>query len=51
LESEKGTVTLPAQLTDTDPEAVSVGDAVRATIRRIYSQEGVPRYGVKFTPV
>ena len=51
LESAEGTVTLPAQLTDTDPEAVSVGNAVRATIRRIYSQEGVPRYGVKFTPV
>ncbi|MEM4780397.1 MAG: zinc ribbon domain-containing protein [Halalkalicoccus sp.] len=50
LESETGTVTLPAQLTDTDPEAVTVGDTVRATIRRIYTQEGIPRYGVKFRP-
>lgn len=50
LETEEGTVTLPAQLTDADPEAMAVGDAVRATIRRIYSQEGVPRYGVKFKP-
>lgn len=50
LESGEGTVTLPAQLTDADPEALSVGDAVRATIRKIYTQEGVPRYGIKFKP-
>jgi 3-hydroxy-3-methylglutaryl CoA synthase/uncharacterized OB-fold protein len=50
LKAEEGTVTLPAQLTDTDPEAVAVGDTIRTTIRKIYTQEGVPRYGVKFTP-
>ncbi len=50
LDAEDGAVTLPAQITDTDPESVDVGDTVRATIRRIYTQEGVPRYGVKFTP-
>ncbi|WP_266081207.1 3-hydroxy-3-methylglutaryl CoA synthase [Haladaptatus caseinilyticus] len=44
-------ITLPAQLTDTDPTTVAVGDDVRALIRRIYTQEGVPRYGVKFSPV
>ncbi|AGB36614.1 OB-fold domain-containing protein [Natronococcus occultus] len=51
LEADGGTVTLPAQLTDVDPESVAVGDEVRTTIRKIYTQEGVPRYGVKFEPV
>jgi len=51
FETEGGSVTLPAQLTDVDPEAMAVGDTVRATIRRIYTQEGVTRYGVKFTPI
>lgn len=50
-EDDEGSITLPAQLTDCDPEDVEVGDAVRATVRRIYEQEGVPRYGSKFTPV
>jgi hypothetical protein len=27
-----------------------VGDTVRTTVRRIYTQEGVPRYGAKFVP-
>ncbi|KYH25903.1 hypothetical protein HAPAU_25810 [Halalkalicoccus paucihalophilus] len=48
LEAGGGETTLPAQLADVDPEAVAVGDTVRATIRRIYTQEGVARYGVKF---
>lgn len=43
-------VTLPAQLTDVDPETVEVGDDVAAVVRKIYTQEGVPRYGVKFGP-
>jgi 3-hydroxy-3-methylglutaryl CoA synthase/uncharacterized OB-fold protein len=45
-----GAALLPAQLTDCDPTAVEVGDPVRATVRRVYSQEGVPRYGAKFVP-
>lgn len=44
-----GTVTAPFQITDTDPTAVSVGDEVQAVLRRIYQQEGLPRYGTKFT--
>lgn len=48
LDTDEGTVTLPGQLTDTD---LSVGDRVRATFRRIYEQERVPRYGTKFAPV
>ncbi|WP_313693403.1 3-hydroxy-3-methylglutaryl CoA synthase [Halorarum halobium] len=45
-----GSVVLPAQVTDCDPDAVEVGDSVRRTVRRIYDQEGVPRYGAKFKP-
>ncbi|SEH51467.1 hydroxymethylglutaryl-CoA synthase/hypothetical protein [Halopenitus malekzadehii] len=43
-------ITLPGQLTDADPTDVEVGETVAATVRRIYEQEGVPRYGVKFVP-
>jgi uncharacterized OB-fold protein len=42
---------VPGMLTDTDPEAVETGDQVEAVLRRIYTQEGIPRYGVKFRPV
>jgi hypothetical protein len=45
-----GSVLVPAQLTDCDPAAVEVGDRVRTTVRRIYTQEGVPRYGAKVVP-
>ncbi|WP_129116163.1 zinc ribbon domain-containing protein [Halegenticoccus tardaugens] len=40
----------PVQLTDCDPQTVSVGDRVVGQFRRIYSAEGVTRYGLKFTP-
>lgn len=49
-----GTVSAPAQVTDHDPEAddeLAVGDRVEAVIRRIYTQEGVRRYGFKIRPV
>lgn len=45
-----GSARLPAMLTDVDPDTVEVGDAVRATFRRLYEQEGVARYGLKFRP-
>ncbi|WP_435358483.1 zinc ribbon domain-containing protein [Haloarchaeobius sp. DFWS5] len=45
-----GMVSVPAQATDVDPEALSVGDDVETTIRRIYTQEGVTRYGFKVRP-
>ncbi len=51
FDMERGHVTMPGQLTDCDPETVEVGDSVRATVRRIYEQEGVVRYGAKFIPV
>ncbi|SFL50248.1 hydroxymethylglutaryl-CoA synthase [Halogranum rubrum] len=40
-------VSMPVQVVDTAPEAVAAGDTVEATIRRIYTQEGVTRYGTK----
>jgi hydroxymethylglutaryl-CoA synthase len=48
-----GAVSAPAQVTDHDPEtdgALSVGDAVEAVVRRVYTQEGVTRYGFKIRP-
>jgi hydroxymethylglutaryl-CoA synthase len=45
-----GSVSVPVQVTDADPGTVSVGDAVAAEFRRIYTQEGVTRYGCKVTP-
>lgn len=51
INANGGTLKIPAQIADVDFETVEVGDDVRATIRRIYTQEGIPRYGVKFTPI
>ncbi|MFC4408484.1 OB-fold domain-containing protein [Haloarchaeobius iranensis] len=45
-----GSVSVPVQVTDADPGSVGVGDAVTAEFRRIYTQEGVTRYGCKVTP-
>lgn len=42
-----GSASVPAFVVGTDHEDLSVGDAVRATMRRIYTQEGVTRYGFK----
>ncbi|WP_049920995.1 zinc ribbon domain-containing protein [Halopiger djelfimassiliensis] len=52
LETGHGTetVSVPAMGTDADPAAFSVGDRVETTIRRIYTQEGVTRYGFKVRP-
>lgn len=44
-------VRVPGMVTDCDPAAVERGDRVEAVVRRIYEQEGVTRYGTKFTPV
>ncbi|WP_254864735.1 zinc ribbon domain-containing protein [Halovivax gelatinilyticus] len=43
-------VSAPAMGTDADPSAFAVGDRIEATIRRIYTQEGVTRYGFKVRP-
>ncbi len=45
------TASVPMQVTDTDPATVDAGDAVEAVVRRIYTQEGVTRYGRKVRPV
>lgn len=48
LESPDGeTVSAPAMGTDAEPADFAVGDRVETTIRRIYTQEGVTRYGFK----
>ena len=43
------TVSIPTQVVPQD-EPVEIGDRVAATIRRIYTQEGVIRYGFKMRP-
>jgi hydroxymethylglutaryl-CoA synthase len=45
-----GGASAPALVVDAEPRAVGVGDRVEATIRRIYEQEGVVRYGFKVRP-
>ncbi|WP_228842294.1 zinc ribbon domain-containing protein [Halococcus agarilyticus] len=46
-----GSASAPAFVIDADPDELAVGDRVEATIRRIYTQEGVTRYGFKVAPV
>lgn len=50
ITTDGGSVRIPGQLTDCDPQNPSVGDSVTATVRRIYEAEGVTRYGLKFAP-
>lgn len=50
FDSGDETVRLPGQVVECDPESVAVGDEVRAVFRKVYEQQGVPRYGVKFVP-
>jgi hydroxymethylglutaryl-CoA synthase len=45
-----GTVSAPFQVTGTEPGTLAVGDPIEATIRRIYTQEGLTRYGAKARP-
>ncbi|WP_247000719.1 zinc ribbon domain-containing protein [Halosolutus gelatinilyticus] len=47
---ERDAVSVPAMGTDAAPETFAVGDRVETTIRRIYTQEGVTRYGFKIRP-
>jgi len=44
------TVSAPAQATDAPAGTLDVGDDVTATVRRVYTQEGVTRYGFKVRP-
>ncbi len=43
-------VRIVAQLTDVEPQRVSVGMTVAMAFRRLYQQDGVVRYGFKFRP-
>lgn len=45
-----GSVSVPTQVLG-DADGVEIGTRVEATIRRIYEQEGVIRYGFKMQPV
>ncbi len=51
LEDDAGdTASIAAMGTDADPDDFAVGDRIETTIRRIYTQEGVTRYGFKVRP-
>ncbi len=38
------------QMADVNPKDVKIGMAVRSELRKIYTEEGVIRYGFKFVP-
>ncbi|WP_290814716.1 zinc ribbon domain-containing protein [Halovivax sp.] len=40
-------VSLPMQVLADETDAVEIGDRIETTIRRVYTQEGMPRYGRK----
>lgn len=48
--SDGGSVRVPLQVVCAGEESVAVGDQVVTTVRRLYEEEGVPRYGVKAVP-
>ncbi|WP_276301310.1 zinc ribbon domain-containing protein [Halorussus lipolyticus] len=45
-----GEASIPAQVVGAEAGSVEIGDAVETTMRRIYTQEGVTRYGFKMRP-
>ena len=49
VELEEGPKVI-GQIADADPKAVTIGMPVKTELRRIYSEEGVIRYGFKFVP-
>ncbi|ELY92422.1 hypothetical protein C483_08203, partial [Natrialba hulunbeirensis JCM 10989] len=49
--TDREPISVPAMGTDAEPSAFAVGDQIETTIRRIYTQEGVTRYGFKIRPV
>jgi len=44
-------IDVPGMLTDCDPTTVQIGQRVAMVHRRIYSEEGIVRYGFKFRPI
>lgn len=51
FEHEGESASVPMQVTDAESGEVAHGDTVEAVIRRVYTQEGVTRYGMKARPV
>lgn len=49
VELEEGPKVI-GQLADVNPKEVRIGMPVQAELRRIYSEEGIIRYGFKFVP-
>jgi uncharacterized OB-fold protein len=49
IELEEGPK-IVAQMADCGPEEVKIGLPVEATFRRLFEDEGIVRYGVKFRP-
>jgi len=47
---EGGSASIPAQVVGAETGSVEIGDRVETTMRRIYTQEGVTRYGFKIRP-
>ncbi|WP_254533628.1 zinc ribbon domain-containing protein [Natrinema gelatinilyticum] len=47
---DSGSASIPTQIVEAEPGTIDIGDRVAFTIRRIYVQEGVIRYGMKFRP-
>jgi hydroxymethylglutaryl-CoA synthase len=45
-----GSASIPAQVVGAEAGSVEIGDRVKTTMRRIYTQEGVTRYGFKVRP-
>jgi hydroxymethylglutaryl-CoA synthase len=46
-----GSASVPSFVVEARGESVKVGDRVEMTIRRLYTQDGVPRYGFKVCPI
>jgi len=49
ITADEETVKLPVQITDANLDCLSRGDSVEGVVRHVYSQEQLPRYGLKFT--
>lgn len=47
---EGDSASIPAQVVGAEAGSVEIGDSVETTMRRIYTQEGVTRYGFKVRP-
>ena len=51
FDDEGGTTRMPVELTDVDPDAVSIGDRVEMTFRRLNTVDGIHNYFWKARPI